>query len=310
MLLVDESSLTQFTALNKQAIDDALKREGDSITLVYYSEFAAKKDLVFNKTVIVASKNIVSANSSIYSQLLAAGFKAENSTKRLLLKPDEELIPNTYTTEKGVLVVSEWRAIGLLSGPVLSPSLANGLVSQFYQVTGSGSGATAKEQEDSARKELKSLKVVISSGKLPVSTIVGSSYSIASSLSTQFISYSFIALFAASLVVAALIVARYRKIKLAIPIILVNFSEVVILFSIIGGFGTLDLAAMAGIITLIGTGVDDQIIITDEALRKKHKASGEEEEITAIERVKRAFSIIMTNASVVIVAMLPLLLSE
>ena len=75
--------------------------------------------------------------------------------------------------------------------------------------------------------------------------------------------------------------------------------------------GTLDLAAMAGGITLIGTGVDDQIIIPDGKLRKK-KDEDEQElaERNVKERLKRAFEIVLTTASVAIVTMLPLFASD
>ena len=61
---------------------------------------------------------------------------------------------------------------------------------------------------------------------------------------------------------------------------------------------SLDLAAIAGIIAAVGTGVDDQVIITDEGSRKKLKS------LKA--RIKRAFFIIFTSAASTIGAMLPL----
>lgn len=61
---------------------------------------------------------------------------------------------------------------------------------------------------------------------------------------------------------------------------------------------SLDLAAIAGIIAAVGTGVDDQVIITDEGSRKKFKS------LKA--RIKRAFFIIFTSAASTIGAMLPL----
>ena len=63
----------------------------------------------------------------------------------------------------------------------------------------------------------------------------------------------------------------------------------------------MDLAAIAGIIAAIGVGVDAQIVITDEMLKKVG---------TLNERIEYAFDIIKTNVIVAIVAMLPLLFSE
>lgn len=64
---------------------------------------------------------------------------------------------------------------------------------------------------------------------------------------------------------------------------------------------TIDLPAIAGIIAVIGTGVDHQIIIADEALKKGRKIYGIKEQL------KRAFFIIMGAAATTIFAMLPLM---
>ncbi len=65
---------------------------------------------------------------------------------------------------------------------------------------------------------------------------------------------------------------------------------------------TIDLAAIGGIIAAIGTGVDHQIIIADEAV------SGKEERIyTLKDKIKRAFFIIFGAAATTIAAMVPLL---
>ncbi len=61
----------------------------------------------------------------------------------------------------------------------------------------------------------------------------------------------------------------------------------------------LDLAAIAGIISAVGTGVDDQIIITDERTRERIKSLKK--------RVKRAFFIIFTSAASTIGAMIPVM---
>ena len=62
---------------------------------------------------------------------------------------------------------------------------------------------------------------------------------------------------------------------------------------------SLDLAAIAGIISAVGTGVDDQIIITDERTREKVR--------TLKKKVKRAFFIIFTSAASTIGAMIPVM---
>jgi preprotein translocase subunit SecD len=86
------------------------------------------------------------------------------------------------------------------------------------------------------------------------------------------------------------------------PIVLISVGELIILISILGSF-TIDLAAMAGIIAAIGVGVDAQIVITDEILKK------DDEHHTTSEKVDMAFGIIRTNAIVAICSMIPLLFS-
>ena len=63
------------------------------------------------------------------------------------------------------------------------------------------------------------------------------------------------------------------------------------------------LAAIAGILATVGTGVDAQLVITDEVL-----ASGQQAAYNWKEKLKRSFFIIMGSYSTVIAAMIPLLL--
>ena len=64
----------------------------------------------------------------------------------------------------------------------------------------------------------------------------------------------------------------------------------------------LDLAALAGIIVAAGTGVDDQIVITDETLHERDAKS-----LTWKEKLKKAFFIIFVAYAATVVAMIPLL---
>ena len=66
----------------------------------------------------------------------------------------------------------------------------------------------------------------------------------------------------------------------------------------------LDLAAIAGIIISVGTGVNDQIVITDEVLNKREIA---ERVRNWKDKIKRAFFIIFSAYCTILAAMLPLL---
>ena len=111
---------------------------------------------------------------------------------------------------------------------------------------------------------------------------------------------SLIGIVVALLAISLFIGIRYMNIRTTLPIILISMAELVILLSILGSF-TIDLAAMAGIIAAIGVGVDAQIVITDELLKKDKRS--------VHEKTDQAFMIIRTNVTVAALSMLPLLFS-
>ena len=88
---------------------------------------------------------------------------------------------------------------------------------------------------------------------------------------------------------------------ISLLILMTSFCEVIIILgfaSIIGW--SLDLAAIAGIIAAIGTGVDSQIVIVDEIKR------GEARQLNWKQRIKNAFFIIFAAYTTVVAAMIPL----
>ena len=313
-IIVSRSEFNATGLTVDKAVSEALKMQGNDLTLVYAEDFKADEFAALNKTMVVVGKSTFKNSANLSSELASLGYAepkpgAEEVVKKILVKADSDISPKLYQTgvETGI---SEWRAIGLLSGPTLSPGLANGYVSQFYSINGGAAGDTLDQQKVQAVKEMKELKSVISGGKLPVSTFIGSAYTVEASLGRQFLSYSFYGTILAIFAVSIVIVIRYRIPKLVVPIVLVNSAEILILFAVTGTFGTIDLATMAGIITLIGTGVNDQLVITDEMLRKReHGESVRSDEREAKEKLGRAFEIIFTVAGVAVVSMLPLLLS-
>ena len=81
-----------------------------------------------------------------------------------------------------------------------------------------------------------------------------------------------------------------------------SISEVVLILGFAALFKwNLDLAAIAGIIAAVGTGIDDQIIIVDEVLKQRIRV------LNWKEKIKRAFFIIFSAYATTVVAMLPLL---
>jgi preprotein translocase subunit SecD len=242
-----------------------------------------------NKTQALLSKE---SASELKSALNASGYIIKEFEKT-------EVQPQYNRTNAGVLSVSKLESVGLLSAPLLSASLASGSASYGFSVTGSVPGK-GPEKTKLAIENVKKIESILKGGSLPIQISLGSRTTLPATLGQEFLKLSLIGIAGALLAISILIGLRYRNIKATLPIIVISISELVILLSILGSF-TIDLAAMAGIIAAIGVGVDAQIVITDEILKK----SEEETE----ERIEHAFAIIKTNVIVASLSMIPLLFS-
>ena len=187
----------------------------------------------------------------------------------------------------------------LVSSPVISAELANGVPSTEVQVSG---GADSKA---AAEKEAKSIQVVLQSGALPVKVSIVGISAVSADLGSQFKNGALIAGILALLVIAAIIFIRYRNPVLVIPIIITSVAELILILGVAAVIKwNIDLAAIAGILAAIGTGVDDQIIITDEVLKEGHETKRTK---TALKfKINNAFFIIFASAATLIAAMLPL----
>ncbi len=159
-----------------------------------------------------------------------------------------------------------------------------------------------KTTQADAIKEKLTLQSILQSGALPVTLTVERVDQISASLGSEFIRSVLIAGIIAAIAVIVVVFARYRNLKITIPMIMTSLSEVIIILGAASLIGwTLDIAAIAGIIAVIGTGVDAQIMIIDELIM------GKERVFTFKEKIKRAFFMIFSSAATVVAAMLPLL---
>lgn len=163
----------------------------------------------------------------------------------------------------------------------------------------------AASDEKTAAERLSSLTVLLESGSLPVAVDSVSKETISAFLGKEFLQDAFIIGFFALIAVALVLFIRYRILKLTIPIMSIVLSEVIIILGLSSLFSwRIDLAAVAGILAVLGTGVDDQIVITDELL----KGELDEISISLLSRTRRAFFIVFAAAATVIAAMLPLII--
>ena len=110
----------------------------------------------------------------------------------------------------------------------------------------------------------------------------------------------------AVLAVVVVVFLRYGDPRVAVPMAVTALSELVILLGFVAAVGIpLDLAALAGMIAVVGTGVDDLIIIADEVT-----SQGDVDARRVFDsRVRKAFWVIGAAAATTIVAMAPLALS-
>jgi preprotein translocase subunit SecD len=157
-------------------------------------------------------------------------------------------------------------------------------------ISGSGQGSTQQDAINDALKNMKRLQTIIVTGSLPVKMNVVKADSISPSLGEDFIRNILLMGVLAILGIALVIFLKYKTWKIAVPMVFIMGAELVMIlgFGAISGW-SLDIAAIAGIIIAIGTGVDSQIVIADEILRGE-KLSGN---YSWSQKIKRAFSIIM-----------------
>lgn len=159
-----------------------------------------------------------------------------------------------------------------------------------------------KTSQAEAIKEKLFLQSILQSGVLPVSLNVERVDQISASLGSEFIRSIMIAGIVAAIAVIVVVFIRYRNLRITLPMVFTSLSEVIIILGAASLIGwTIDIAAIAGIIAVIGTGVDAQIFIIDELI------TGRDRVFTFKEKIKRAFFMIFSSAATVVAAMLPLL---
>jgi preprotein translocase subunit SecD len=170
-------------------------------------------------------------------------------------------------------------------------------------ISGSGSGPTRNAAEENTYEQMKQLQTVLITGSLPVKLEIIQTDTISPALGQDFLENAMLIGVLSILAVVVIISARYRKFKVAIPTIIAMVSEVILILGFAALIGwRLDLAAIAGIIIAVGSGVDDQIVIVDETLSRQRK----NKDMTFATKLKAAFFIIFTAYFTTMVAMLPL----
>ncbi|MFC1698152.1 hypothetical protein ACFL1H_07455 [Nanoarchaeota archaeon] len=171
-------------------------------------------------------------------------------------------------------------------------------------ITGSSVDETESDAFLEAKKEMAYLQSILLTGSIPVKLKIERTDSFSPILGEELLRNTIIVGLFAILAVVLVVLIRFRKISIAIPMIITMLSELILIL----GFASLikwelDLAAMAGILIAIGTGVDHQIVIADEILRGEKSGLS----LSWKKRIGNAFGIIMIAYFTTVAAMVPLM---
>lgn len=154
-------------------------------------------------------------------------------------------------------------------------------------------------REDEGKDEARRIETILRSGALPIKVDIVGSYGVSAALGEDFAKSAILAGMLALVGVFTVVYLRYREPIVVLPIITTGFSEVLIVLGVASLINwNIDLPAIAGIIAVVGTGVDNQIVILDEILLEKERSIRY--------RIKSAFFIVIGSWMTLVAAMLPL----
>jgi preprotein translocase subunit SecD len=206
---------------------------------------------------------------------------------------------NPNATQPCLLVVVDDRVVNSFG---MSPGLASSMQA------GDWADDPAFQLTTRNFSESQRVSINLRAGELPAALDLegedgGTSSFISPSQGESFKTNSVITGIVAVLAVAGVVFVRYGEARVALPMIVTAFSEVLILLGFAAGIGyALNLPAIAGFIAVIGTGVDDLIIIADEVMAEGDVSSRR----IFQSRFRKAFWVIGAAAATTVVAMSPL----
>ncbi|MEK6826375.1 MAG: hypothetical protein AABX90_01970, partial [Nanoarchaeota archaeon] len=295
----------------------ASRREGDKLVLVEIAgasrkevkelieqqgEFEAK---IGNETVFVGSEKDITfvckddgtcsgiracnkyTNGDVCNFEFQISLSGEAAKRHAEITKDLAVIVDTDGTGSYLELPLDLYLDGQLVSSLQISSGLKGFETTSILISGPGFGNTEKVAYDEALKEMNRLQTILITGSLPFSLKIEKLDTISPILGENFIRNAFFVGFLALVAVGIVIFIRFRKLKIVFPMLLTMMSEVFIIIGVAAFIGwRLDLVSIAGIIAAVGTGVDDQIVITDEVLRGGDKAYNWKQ------RIKMAYFII------------------
>jgi len=235
-------------------------------------------------------------SESVKQQLKSIGFVLEEVKSIDADQAVEEKVPWTFLATNLKSIVRLQPSI-TGNDPYVDTPTKSRLLTELY--------ITSIEVDlEAAQLEREESKILLTSGSLPVSVESVSHFWTSPTQGKEFLSQAALLGLIVLITVSVVIFLRYRRVKLSMAIIFTSLVEAFVTLSFTSGLGqSIDLAVIAGIIAAVGTGVDDQIVITDELLK------GEEDEHASLtRRVKRAFFIVIAAAATTLATMIPIIL--
>ncbi len=180
-----------------------------------------------------------------------------------------------------------------------------GQAAQQVSIQVSGVGNTMGQAEYNAYQSAYNLYIILENGQLPSKFNIVQESEIPPIFGQYILSsleFSMILVFAG---IIAILFPVYRRIKVPLLITLTLISEFAIAFSIgVAIHQTYDIPAFIGIIFGTSTGIDDQLVATEEILRAKY--SNEKKEPDILDRaIKKAMFIILLAIILEILAVFP-----
>lgn len=180
----------------------------------------------------------------------------------------------------------------------LAGKVQTDVIRQLFASTGQGTNGMQKATN---------LEIHLRAGALPVDVTVAGSGSQSAPLGEHFKLMCILAGILALITVGVVIYYRYREPNIVLPMVMINASEIIILLGFISLIRfQMDLPTIAGLIAVLGTGIDQLVVITDEILHEGKVPSPN----LYLKRLARALSIIVVAAATVIIAMVPLALMD
>lgn len=204
-----------------------------------------------------------------------------------------------YTVSNGKIVNGT-----ITSGEVVSAAaMGNGLAETIE--SGKFVDNPEFQIEAANMSEAQNLRLNMQAGALPTNIDIdnGTSSFIQPSQASEFKQFSLVVGLVAMLAVGGMVAYRYREPRVVLPMVMTAAAEVFILLGFAAAVGlAIDLSHIAGFIAVIGTGVDDLVIIADEILQQGDVSTNR----VFRSRFRKAFWVIGAAAATTIVAMLPL----